>query len=41
MHFRLSFEAMDEPLRWLRQIAVRENLTKKLRVLDEGVPVVF
>ena len=39
--FRLSFEAMDEPLRWLRQIAVKENLTKKLRVLDEGVPVVF
>ena len=39
--FRLAFEAMDEPLRWLREIAARENLTKKLRVLDEGVPVVF
>jgi L-ascorbate metabolism protein UlaG (beta-lactamase superfamily) len=39
--FRLSFEAMDEPLRWLREIAARENLTKKLRVLNEGAPVVF
>jgi L-ascorbate metabolism protein UlaG (beta-lactamase superfamily) len=39
--FRLSFEAMDEPPRWLREIAARENLTKKLRVLEEGAPVVF
>jgi len=39
--FRLSFEAMDEPPRWLCEIAARENLTEKLRVLEEGVPVVF
>ena len=39
--FRLAFEEMDEPPRWLREIAVRENLTPKLRMLDEGVPVVF
>jgi hypothetical protein len=39
--FRLAFEAIDEPLRWLREIAAQENLAKKLRVLDEGVPVVF
>jgi len=39
--FRLSFEAIDEPLRWLHEIATKESLTKKLRVLDEGVPVVF
>jgi L-ascorbate metabolism protein UlaG (beta-lactamase superfamily) len=39
--FRLSFEALDEPPRWLREIAAKENLTKKLRVLEEGVPVVF
>ena len=32
---------MDEPPRWLREIAARENLTQKLRMLDEGVPVVF
>ena len=37
----LSFEAMDEPPRWLREIAARENLTQRLRVLEEGVPVVF
>jgi L-ascorbate metabolism protein UlaG (beta-lactamase superfamily) len=39
--FKLGFEAMDEPPRWLRQIAVQEKLTDKLRMLDEGVPVVF
>ena len=39
--FKLGFEAMDEPPRWLREIAVKENLTQKLRMLDEGVPVVF
>jgi L-ascorbate metabolism protein UlaG (beta-lactamase superfamily) len=39
--FKLSFEEMDEPPRWLREIAVKENLTQKLRMLDEGVPVVF
>src|SRR5258708_2117376 len=39
--FKLSFEAMDEPPRWLREIAARENLMQKLRILDEGVPVVF
>jgi hypothetical protein len=32
---------MDEPLRWLREIAAKEDLMQKLRVLDEGVPVVF
>jgi L-ascorbate metabolism protein UlaG (beta-lactamase superfamily) len=39
--FKLSFEAMDEPLRWMREIATKENLTQELRILDEGVPVVF
>jgi L-ascorbate metabolism protein UlaG (beta-lactamase superfamily) len=39
--FRLAFEAMDEPLRWLREIAARENLAQRLRVLEEGTPVVF
>ena len=39
--FKLSFEALDEPPRWLREIAARENLTKKLRFLEEGAPVVF
>jgi len=39
--FRLSFEDMDEPPRWLRNIAEQEGLTHKLRILDEGVPQVF
>jgi len=39
--FKLSFEAMDEPLRWLLELAARENLTRHIRVLEAGVPVVF
>ena len=39
--FKLSFEDMDEPPRWLREIARQEKLTPKLRILDEGAPVVF
>jgi L-ascorbate metabolism protein UlaG (beta-lactamase superfamily) len=39
--FKLSFEDLNEPPRWLVEIAVKENLTAKLRMLDEGVPVVF
>ncbi|MGH7977121.1 MAG: MBL fold metallo-hydrolase [Limisphaerales bacterium] len=39
--FKLSFEEMDEPPRWLRQIAAEQNLTGQIKILDEGVPVVF
>ena len=39
--FRLSFEEMDEPPRWLRQLADQGGLSDKVRILDEGVPVVF
>lgn len=39
--FRLAFEEMDEPPRWLRQIAQEEKLGEKVRILDEGVPEVF
>jgi L-ascorbate metabolism protein UlaG (beta-lactamase superfamily) len=39
--FRLSFESMDEPPRWLREIAQRDGLSGHLRVLEEGVPEVF
>jgi len=39
--FKLSFEALDEPPRWLREIVVQEKLTACLRILEEGVPVVF
>ena len=39
--FRLSFEDMDEPPRWLRQLAQEQGLTRKLTFLEEGVPQVF
>lgn len=40
-HFRLSFEDMDEPPRWLANIARREGLHHHIRLLAEGVPEVF
>jgi L-ascorbate metabolism protein UlaG (beta-lactamase superfamily) len=39
--FKLSFEAMDEPPRWLKEIAAQQKLTSRLKILDEGVPKVF
>jgi L-ascorbate metabolism protein UlaG (beta-lactamase superfamily) len=39
--FKLSFEALDEPPRWLKQLAEKEGLDSHLRLLEEGVPTVF
>ena len=39
--FKLSFEAMDEPPRWLREIAHRDGITHHLKILEEGTPEVF
>lgn len=39
--FKLSFEDMDEPLRWLRELAAQAKITNRLKALEEGVPVVF
>ncbi len=39
--FKLSFEAMDEPPRWLKELMGQQNLMKRLKILDEGVPKVF
>jgi L-ascorbate metabolism protein UlaG (beta-lactamase superfamily) len=39
--FRLSFEDMDEPPRWLKQLCSANGLMDKLRILEEGVPEVF
>jgi len=39
--FRLSFEDLDEPPRWLRSIAHDQGLSDNLKVLEEGVPCVF
>jgi len=39
--FKLSFEDMDEPERWLREVAGERRLHRHLRVLEEGVPERF
>ncbi len=39
--FRLSFEDMDEPPRWLKDLAHRNGISPHLRILEEGVPTVF
>ena len=39
--FRLSFEDLDEPPRWLLEIAQEEKLTHRVKFLEEGVPEVF
>ncbi len=39
--FKLSFEDMDEPPRWLRQLALDAGISTKVRILDEGLPTVF
>jgi len=39
--FKLSFEDMDEPERWLREAARDRRLLRHLRVLEEGVPERF
>jgi L-ascorbate metabolism protein UlaG (beta-lactamase superfamily) len=39
--FKLSFEDMDAPPRWLKEIAQQEGLSHKLKMLEEGVPQVF
>lgn len=39
--FKLAFEDMDEPLRWLRELVERDEMTGSLRVLEEGVPEVL
>jgi hypothetical protein len=32
---------MDEPPRWLMEIARQEGLTEQIKILEEGVPRVF
>jgi L-ascorbate metabolism protein UlaG (beta-lactamase superfamily) len=39
--FRLSFEDMDEPPRWLKELAKANGLSQHLRILEEGTPEVF
>ena len=39
--FKLSFEDIDEPPRWLKDLCQRDRITGHLRILEEGVPEVF
>jgi L-ascorbate metabolism protein UlaG (beta-lactamase superfamily) len=39
--FRLAFEDMEEPPRWLLQIAHEQGLTSRVKILEEGRPAVF
>jgi L-ascorbate metabolism protein UlaG (beta-lactamase superfamily) len=39
--FRLSFEDMEEPPRWLLEIAEKDGLIQHVKILEEGVPQVF
>jgi len=39
--FKLSFESIDEPPRWLRKIVAEQKLTSRVKILEEGVPKVF
>jgi len=39
--FKLSFEPLDEPPRWLSELAHQQKLTHHLKILEEGVPALF
>ena len=39
--FKLSFEDMDEPPRWLTELAMRDGLSERVRIMEEGTPAVF
>ncbi len=39
--FKLSFEEMDDPPRWLKELAMENGLSSHIRMLVEGVPEVF
>jgi L-ascorbate metabolism protein UlaG (beta-lactamase superfamily) len=39
--FRLAFEDMEEPPRWLLELADEQKITDKVKILEEGVPHVF
>ena len=39
--FKLSFEHIEEPPRWLQEIARQNGLSERVKILEEGVPQVF
>ena len=39
--FKLSFEDMDEPPKWLKTLADEHGINDRIKLLEEGVPHVF
>lgn len=39
--FKLSFESMDAPPKWLLELAEAQGRAGQIRILEEGVPIVF
>ena len=39
--FKLSFEPLDEPPRWLQELAHQQKLSHHIKLLEEGVPTLF
>jgi L-ascorbate metabolism protein UlaG (beta-lactamase superfamily) len=39
--FKLSFEGINEPPRWLKELAHNQGLTNYIKILEEGLPQVF
>jgi L-ascorbate metabolism protein UlaG (beta-lactamase superfamily) len=39
--FKLSFEDLAEPPRWLRELAHQNGMSEHLRIMEEGIPQVF
>ena len=39
--FKLSFEEMDAPPKWLQSLARKTGVSHRVRMLEEGVPEVF
>jgi L-ascorbate metabolism protein UlaG (beta-lactamase superfamily) len=39
--FKLSFEDLDAPPRWLKEIAARDGVSHQIKMLEEGMPQVF
>ena len=39
--FKLAFEDMDEPARWLAELAQEQEMAHHIKVMEEGLPEVF
>ena len=39
--FKLSFESLDEPARWMESLSREHRLEHRVRMMEEGVPERF